>query len=100
MTDKQAVGQPCQCHLCGWRWGIIREVPTTGGHAGDVRVDIPVLGLVWVPAFDVNEVGDTCYHGPKLEQMVRERAEAKREEQEAAERKRQKLSARLFRRGD
>ena len=125
MTDPK-VGKPCQFYhegghgerrwVIGWRYGIIRGVPTNGRHAGCLQIEIPVAlweqdfrthtwrplspVKVWIDRESVNEVGDVTYHGPDLRVLVEERTEAKKEEQRAADHKRRKLSAQVFRRGD
>jgi hypothetical protein len=49
---------------------------------------------VWVPAYDVNEAGETIYRGPDLRKLVEERAEAKRREEARADKERE--AARRF----
>ena len=111
MTDRQKCGSFCQFFMFGLRYGVICEVPSKGTHQGHVRVEIAadLRGMdgklkprvkVWAPDYDVNEVGDTVYHGPKLEQAAKERKAAKLAEQEAADAKRDRMSAKMFRRGD
>lgn len=109
------VGKPCSFYhegggngekhwVVGWRYGIIRHVPARGQHYGWVRIEIPVDAwafdyktrrwslkprvLVWVHSSCVNEVGDTIYHGPRTVEVLAERKEAKRREQEKADKKR------------
>lgn len=41
----------------------------------------------WVSAYNLNEPGDTAYHGPKLTELVAERQEAKDTQQAKAARK-------------
>ena len=42
----------------------------------------------WVFCANVNELGDTTYHGPRLEEIVAERAQAKAKDVDRAKRKR------------
>ena len=99
MTDKLSIGSVCSYYWQGWRVGTIIAIPIKGQHKGDVRIEQPPLLCnmpdrlpvrVWVPEYDVNELGDTFYHGPKLEQMVREREEAKATQQYKADKMREK----------
>ena len=49
----------------------------------------------WVNAHNLNEPGDTTYHGPKLNEVVAERKEEKAKDEAAAEKLRKgKLRAR------
>lgn len=83
----------------GWHHGVIREVPIKGRHKGWMRIELltdhytaeedPKTGLrtrrtipherPWVFGANVNELGDTTYHGLKLLEIVAERAEKKAE---------------------
>lgn len=112
MTDKQKVGSACQFHLDGWRYGLIVAVPIKGQRLGMVRVEIPVdlptkdittgkwttkpRPKYWVDAENINEVGDTIYHGRKLARILEERAEKKAAEQAKADKL--KAKARRFHR--
>ena len=112
MADMRAylpvVGQPCSFYheggkadkrwVIGWRYGIVVKI-----ERARIRVEIPVQRWeydpikrkynalanerVWVPATDVNEAGDTIYHGPKAVEVYRERQEEKAEEQAKTDRK-------------
>lgn len=92
------VGQECQFYYCGWRYGRVLALPIKGKHKGKARVETAVdlrgqdgkikpRAKMWVSVHDVNEVGDTVYHGPKLREIVEERAEAKEAEQKKADKK-------------
>jgi hypothetical protein len=41
----------------------------------------------WVNAYNLNEPGDTVYHGPRLTEMVKERKEEKEEQQAKADKR-------------
>jgi hypothetical protein len=51
------------------------------------------LERVWVNAHNVNEPGDFYYHGPRLEEVVAERAEEKQAQQVKANRQRKPTSS-------
>lgn len=115
MTDKLAVGSPCQFYhsgghgerrwVVGWRFGLIRYIPIKGQKKGQVQIEVPVPVFgpdergkqvrkpnlrVWVSELDVNEVGDTQYHGPKaaaIVEMYEERQEQKKKEQAKVDKK-------------
>ena len=99
----------------GWHCGIIREIPIKGQHKNWMRIEIMVdhysaeedpktherirrmVGhdKPWVFGANVNELGDTIYHGPKLNEVVAERKEEKAKDEAAAEKLRKgKLRAR------
>lgn len=87
----------------GWHYGIIRALPIKGSKKGWAQIEIPVprwawdntkrkyvpkaLERAWVSAWNVNEPGDFSYHGPKLKDEVRGRAEDKAEQQAKADKK-------------
>ena len=91
----------------GWHCGIVREVPIKGCHKNWVRIELMVDHYAveetngervrrimphekpWVFGANVNELGDTTYHGPRLEEIVAERA-AEKEQQVADAAKRVK----------
>lgn len=111
MTDKLTVGAKCSFFheggagknrwVVGWRVGILIEIPARGKKWGMVRIEIPVAKWerdnltgrykplpnekVWVPAHDVNELGDTTYRGPRLDEIVQTRKEEKQEQQAKAD---------------
>jgi hypothetical protein len=113
LTEKLAVGCGCtfwheggrgqQRWVIGWRFGYIKEIPSKGAHFGFIRVEIPVnlwtrdnttgkyapaaRERVWVPVIDVNEPGDTKYHGERTVEMFKERKQAKAAEQAKADKK-------------
>lgn len=109
------VGKYCSFYFCGWRYGVVIAIPVKGYHKGEARVEVPIdlpgkdpvtgqpiikqRPRYWVSINDVNEIGDTVYHGPLLAEVVEERAEAKKAEQAATDKKRARMSAKLFRRG-
>src|SRR4051812_46611274 len=82
--------------VIGWRYGVIVQIPKKGKRKGFVEVEIPVQRWrevkdaaarrsafkpwkekVWLHDYDVNEPGDTVYHGRKLREVVAERKEVK-----------------------
>lgn len=87
----------------GWHCGIVREIPIKGTHKNWVRVELmsdhyaveEVNGIrvrriiphekPWVFGANINELGDTTYHGPRLHEVVAERQEAKELDQAKAE---------------
>lgn len=90
----------------GWHYGIIREVPTKGQHKNWMRIELPVdhyavetdpkgnrirraipREKVWVHSYNVNEVWDFVYHGPRLVKIVAARVEAKAKDIKSAKRK-------------
>jgi hypothetical protein len=84
------LGQRYHCHIDGWRIVTLISLHTSGPHKGEARVELlrspwakpdAVPPRVWVMPYDLNEVGDTTYHGPKLMQLVQEREDAKAQEQ-------------------
>jgi hypothetical protein len=77
----------------GWRFGIIIKIPSKGLQKGMVRVEVPFTTRprYWVQAHDVNEVGDTTYHGPKSWEVAEERKERKAAEQDKANKKARRL---------
>jgi hypothetical protein len=76
------VGLVVSYHREGWRVGTIKQLdPGKGLRKGMVQITHPVTGDLWVPVYDVNELGDTTYHGPKLAEVVEARAEQKQAEQ-------------------
>jgi hypothetical protein len=82
----------------GWHHGVIREIPIKGRHKNWIRVELmtdhyaaeddPKTGLrvrrmaahekPWVFGANVNELGDTAYHGLTLLEAVAERKEEKK----------------------
>lgn len=82
----------------GWHHGVIREVPIKGRHKNWMRVELmtdhyaaeedPKTGQrirrsaahekPWVFSANINELGDTTYHGLKLVEAVAERREEKK----------------------
>lgn len=64
MLNPLAVGQAVSYYLCGWRYGVVKHICDRGKRKGMIQIENPVSGLVWVPVLDVNEAGDTTYHGP------------------------------------
>lgn len=89
----------------GWHCGVIREIPVKGQHKNWVRIELMVDHYAveedprtherirriiphekaWVFGANVNKLGDTTYHGPRLHEVVQERQEAKQQDQELAE---------------
>ncbi len=83
----------------GWHCGIIREIPIKGQHKNWMRIEIMVDHYAveetkgvrvrrivphekpWVFGANVNELGDTTYHGPRLKEVVQARADEKAEQQ-------------------
>lgn len=96
----------------GWRYGIVRELPSRGRRYGMVRIEIPVPTFttdpvtrkmsrapnekVWVAEENVNAVGDVIYHGKSDIEKLEERQELKREQQAKADKV--KAKARRFHR--
>jgi len=111
-----AVGLPCSFYhegghgasywAVGWRYGIIRAIPSKGRFKGYIQIEIPVdlygwndgklkdkprgwylreRQRAWVHRFNVNAVGDSVYHGPSVREMVAERRETKAKQEKADE---------------
>ena len=119
---KPEVGKPCSFYhsggVCdnrwsrGWRYGIVREIPSKGRHFGFIRIEIPVdlwaydpvkntwtsrpRERAWISAVDVNAPGDTTYHGPSEDEILQQRKEKKAAEQAKADKV--KAKARRFHR--
>lgn len=47
------VGDPVQYYENGWRYGIVKHIPTRGKKADEIQITHPVTGDVWIPAKDV-----------------------------------------------
>lgn len=95
----------------GWHCGIVRDIPIKGQHKNWVRVELMsdhyaveevngerVRRIIphekpWVFSANINELGDTTYHGPKLDEMVAERAEAKAADVAKAAKKARRIKA-------
>jgi DNA integrity scanning protein DisA with diadenylate cyclase activity len=91
------VGLVVSYHREGWRVGTIKQLdPGKGLRKGMVQITHPVTGDLWVPVYDVNELGDTTYHGPKALDVFEERTELKKEQQAKADKLKEK--ARRFHR--
>lgn len=87
--------------IVGWRYGIVRAVPTKGQHKHYVHVEIPVPlwtfdqekktwtrrpnARAWVHGSNVNEPGDNIFHGERLAVEVRARKETKKKQQAKAD---------------
>ena len=108
------VGKPCSFYhegghgdrrwVVGWRYGIICAVPQKGLRLGMVRIELPVAlwsrndvtgeytrqpnERIWVEAQNVNEVGDTIFHGKSAVEQYEEKLEQKKKEQAAVDKKR------------
>jgi hypothetical protein len=83
------IGQRVSYYRDGWRMGTVQAFGKRG-----VLIRNPVTGDAWIPAHDVNALGDTTYHGPKALDVAQERTEQKRAEQAKAD----KLKVRRFHR--
>jgi hypothetical protein len=73
----------------------VREVPIKGQHKGHSRIEVSAgytktPAMVWVPSPVVNAVGDRTYHGPRLDEIVAERAEQKAADQAKADKRKPK----------
>lgn len=87
--------------IVGWRFGIIRAVPTKGAKKNWMHIEIPVRMFTvendrwkqrppqrfWVHSSVVNAVGDFKYHGLKLAEAVKERKETKIKQQKKADKR-------------
>ena len=100
----------------GWHHGIIKALPIKGVHKHWAQIELtapawgwsdgkgynrngtPLVGnrprgyymrdneRVWVSVFNLNEPGDTSYHGPRLDEVVQERKEEKAKDMASAKR--------------
>jgi len=93
LTPNQREGSKCSFYLDGWRFGIIIKIPSKGLQKGMVRVEVPFTTRprYWVAEHDVNEVGDTTYHGPKALEAFQEKQEKKAAEQALVDKKIKKV---------
>jgi hypothetical protein len=97
----------------GWRYGIVLYIPIKGKYKGWAQLEIPVKLWTWddgkptearpkkrspgwarKPSIKawchiaaINEPGDFVYHGPKLDEIVRERKAEKKKDQKKADRR-------------
>lgn len=81
--------------VIGWRYGVIRAIPTKGQHKNWVQIEVSAgykkpLARVWIHSSCVNAPGDCIYHGLTLREEVRERKDAKAKQQAKADRKKRK----------
>jgi hypothetical protein len=82
-------GHGSQYWARGWRYGIIRAVPTKGQRLRWMQIEVSggykaAPDSVWVHSDSVNEPGDTIYHGQKLREVVANRKERKAVQQAKA----------------
>jgi hypothetical protein len=91
------VGEQVSYYKDGWRTGTVKQLdPERGLRKGMLQITHALTGDVWIIAHDVNDYGDTVYHGPKTLEVFEERQEQKRTEQAKADRLKEK--ARRFHR--
>jgi hypothetical protein len=98
--------------IIGWRFGIVRAIPSKGYKLGMVQIELPVplwtrdiqtgtytprpFEKVWVESRLVNAPGDFVYHGLTADEILQERRDKKAAEQAKADKKKGK--ARRFNR--
>jgi hypothetical protein len=113
MPFEPKAGAPCSFYhsggcgerrwVIGWRYGIVRAVPSKGHKFGFVQIELTVPRWtqdlvtrqwtrkpnekVWVSRSDVNAVGDYTNHGPALADVVKQRKQVKAAEQAKADKK-------------
>jgi hypothetical protein len=110
------VGAPCSFYheggkgdkhwVVGWRYGIIKHIPSRGQRFGWGEIEVPVdlyakdekghyqlrpRIKAWCHLSAVNAPGDCLYHGQPLKELVRERKEEKAIQQKKADKKKRKV---------
>lgn len=115
------VGQGCSFYhegghgerkwIIGWRYGVIRAIPTKGSKKNWVQIELRIrrcswdtvtetwtprpFERVWVHSSVVNEPGDFTFHGKSDVEVFKERQEEKAKQQAKADKKTKGKRARV-----
>jgi hypothetical protein len=95
--------------VIGWRYGVIRSIPTKGTKKNWVQIELQIrrsswdvleetwtprpLERVWVHSSVINEPGDFTFHGKSDVEVFKERQAEKAFQQQKADKKTRAIAA-------